>query len=188
MNSARDHFVPGWSRDLEAILVAGAKVDILCDGAECPGGRKIDLLALMDAVGPRYCLWNRRPVCPVCGRPGGRYRVQPRGAWQVLMWDCPPSYVAAYQAAWQASLPDEHRDGLALDPMMTATSACVAVGCGECAKAYVLDRSGVSAWGDALRKTATLDLIRDVFAAQCPETACEFSTDLIATKARELFE
>ncbi|MCR5874345.1 hypothetical protein LRS10_09335 [Phenylobacterium sp. J426] len=57
----------------------GARVIRICSERSCGQGSPVDVVAILEAEGPRATLWNRRPACPHCGE-RGHYMASPGAA------------------------------------------------------------------------------------------------------------
>lgn len=60
--------IPKWSLTVSHILATpAAEVWIQCS-AGCFPRRRLDMARLVMDRNPLFCLWDRRPPCPTCGR------------------------------------------------------------------------------------------------------------------------
>jgi len=60
--------VPEWMSTLGAMQRHRTRVISTC--SRCRGSRTVDLTALIAQLGADGSLWNRRPACSSCGKPG----------------------------------------------------------------------------------------------------------------------
>ncbi|WP_309642962.1 hypothetical protein [Phenylobacterium sp.] len=178
---AQDYFVPSWTEDVGALLASGARVDLLCDARGCPGVTGVDLHQMSGWFGPRYSLWNRRPACPACASPG-RYRAQPPGAWQKLLYDAPAGLVEPLHQRWYATLEPDLRDRLPVKPMLAAIDGCLLVGCGVCEARFFVAAVMVGAWGPEVCVIAL------EHAMGCGQVACELAVDIAPLAAVPMSE
>lgn len=66
----QDRSPSAWAATLGQMIEAGARVYLACTAQACGNSTGLDLTSLAKKFGADFSLWDRKPVCPACGRLG----------------------------------------------------------------------------------------------------------------------